>query len=159
MNERIKKLRKALDLTQQKFADRLGMKQNTIATYEMGRATPSDPTIKSICREFSVSERWLRTGEGGDDAMFIRRSRNDELSAFMNELLSEETPDFRRRLVTALSRLNPEQWDALEAIALSLVENPTPPTKLYIAARDGSRIETEVDKEITLPDESDDIPK
>lgn len=32
-------------------------------------------------------------------------------------------------------------------------------TKLYIAARDGSRIETEVDEEITLPDESDDIPK
>lgn len=63
MKDRIKKLRKALDLTQQKFADRLGMKQNTIATYEMGRAVPSDPAIKSMCREFGVNEAWLRTGQ------------------------------------------------------------------------------------------------
>lgn len=64
MHDRIKKLRKALDLTQRSFAERIGMKSNTIATYEMGRATPSDPAIKSICREFNVSETWLRTGEG-----------------------------------------------------------------------------------------------
>lgn len=62
--ERIKKLRKDVDLTQQKFADRLGMKQNTVATYEMGRTNPSDAVIKSICREFNVSEAWLRTGDG-----------------------------------------------------------------------------------------------
>lgn len=159
MKERIKKLRKALDLTQQEFADRIGISRGNIATYETREGSPGNSVINLICREFNVNETWLRTGEGGDDAMFIRLSRNDELSAFMNELLSEETPDFRRRLVTALSRLKPEQWDALEAIALSIMERPTPPTKLYIAARDGSRIETEVDEEITLPDESDDIPK
>lgn len=69
MSQRIKRVRKALDLTQQAFADRLGMKQNTIATYEMGKTIPSEPTIKSICREFGVNEAWLRTGEG---EMFIK---------------------------------------------------------------------------------------
>ena len=69
LGERIKKVRKASDLTQQKFADRLGMKQNTVATYEMGRTNPSDPAIKSICREFNVNETWLRTGEG---EMFVK---------------------------------------------------------------------------------------
>lgn len=64
MNERIKKLRKALDLTQQEFANRLGLKQNTVATYEMGRSVPSDPTINNICKEFNVNEEWLRTGNG-----------------------------------------------------------------------------------------------
>ena len=64
MNERLKKLRKALDLTQQEFADRIGVKRNTIATYEIGRNTPLDAVIASICREFNVSETWLRTGEG-----------------------------------------------------------------------------------------------
>ncbi len=68
LNERLKKLRKALDLTQQEFADRIGVKRNTIATYEIGRNTPLDAVIASICREFSVSETWLRTGEG---EMFI----------------------------------------------------------------------------------------
>lgn len=64
MNERIKKLRKALDLTQQEFANRLGLKQNTVATYEMGRSVPSDPTINNICKEFNVNEDWLRGGSG-----------------------------------------------------------------------------------------------
>lgn len=68
MKDRIRKVRKALDLTQRGFAERIGMKSNTIATYEMGRATPSDAAINNICKEFDVNENWLRTGEG---EMFI----------------------------------------------------------------------------------------
>ena len=63
LNTRIKKLRKALELTQQSFADRLGLKQNSIALIESGRKT-SDQTIRNICREFHVNEEWLRTGGG-----------------------------------------------------------------------------------------------
>ena len=64
MDKRLKKLRKELDLTQSAFADRIGMKQNTIATYEIGRSVPSDQAIRSICREFDVNEEWLRNGTG-----------------------------------------------------------------------------------------------
>lgn len=64
MKDRIRKLRKALDLTQKSFAERIGMKSNTIATYEMGRAVPSDPTVNNICKEFNVNESWLRYGVG-----------------------------------------------------------------------------------------------
>lgn len=71
MNERLKQLRKALDLTQRVFAERIGTKQNTIATYEMGRNNPSDPIIHSICREFNVNEDWLRNGSG---EMFIEKT-------------------------------------------------------------------------------------
>ena len=63
MNERIKKVRKALDLTQQEFAERIGMKRNSIALIEKGRNT-SDQTVFAICREFNVNEEWLRTGAG-----------------------------------------------------------------------------------------------
>lgn len=63
MNERIKALRKALNLTQQEFGDRIGIKRNSVALIENGRNT-SDQTIFSICREFNVSEEWLRTGKG-----------------------------------------------------------------------------------------------
>lgn len=124
MNERIKKLRKALDLTQQEFADNIGMKRNTIANYETHRNEPSNSVITLICKTFSVNETWLRTGEG---EMFVQRSRDDELAAFMNELLTEESADFRRRLVTALSRLKPEQWDALEAVVLGLMKDTAVP--------------------------------
>ncbi len=64
MKERIKKIRKALDLTQQKFADKLGVKRNTIAMYEMGKTSPSQQTINSICREFNVNKEWICNGTG-----------------------------------------------------------------------------------------------
>lgn len=64
MNERIKKLRKELGFTQQEFADKIGMKRNTIANYETDRNEPSNSVISLICREFNVNESWLRTGEG-----------------------------------------------------------------------------------------------
>lgn len=70
MEERIKALRKALGLTQQEFADRMGLKRNTVATYELGRSRPSDSAISLICRTFNVNETWLRTGEG---EMFTER--------------------------------------------------------------------------------------
>jgi transcriptional regulator with XRE-family HTH domain len=124
LNERIKKLRKALDLTQQEFADKIGMKRNTVANYETDRNEPSNSVISLICKTFNVSETWLRTGEG---EMFVERTRDDELAAFMDELLAEESADFRRWLVTALSRLKPEQWEALEAVALELMKDPAAP--------------------------------
>lgn len=64
MKDRIKKIRQELDLTQQEFAERIGIKRNTIANYETGRNDPVDSVISLICREFDVCEEWLRTGEG-----------------------------------------------------------------------------------------------
>lgn len=68
MNERIKQLRKVLGLTQQEFADRIGVKRNTVATYEGGRNAPVDSVSSLICKEFNVNEEWLRNGVG---EMFI----------------------------------------------------------------------------------------
>lgn len=64
MKERIKKIRRELDLTQQEFADRLRVKRGSIANYEIGRNVPIDSVISLICREFNVNEEWLRYGEG-----------------------------------------------------------------------------------------------
>ena len=77
MKERIKKLRRMLDLTQQEFGDRVGIKRNTVANYETGRNEPVDSVVSLICREFNVNEEWLRNGTG---EMFEPDS-NDELEA------------------------------------------------------------------------------
>lgn len=87
MNERIKKLRKALDLTQQKFADRIGIKGNAISQYESGRNEPIDAVISLICREFNVSETWLRTGDG---EMFVQK-KPQPLDELLAELLDGKT--------------------------------------------------------------------
>lgn len=64
MGGRIKRIRKLFDLTQQEFGNRIGVKRNTIATYESGRNNPVDSVVSLICREFDICEEWLRTGEG-----------------------------------------------------------------------------------------------
>lgn len=66
MNTRIKLLRKKLGLTQEEFAQKLGVKRNTVATYEMGRSKPVDAVISLICKTFYVNKDWLING--GDDS-------------------------------------------------------------------------------------------
>ena len=68
MNERIKQLRKALGFTQQEFAERIGVKRNTVAQYEIGRNEPIDSVLNLICKEYNVNPDWLRDGSG---EMFI----------------------------------------------------------------------------------------
>ena len=76
MHTRIKALRNALGLNQTDFGAAVGVKQTTVAGYENGTRTPIDAVVSAICREFNVSETWLRTGDG---PMFRPRSRNEEL--------------------------------------------------------------------------------
>lgn len=64
MKSRIHAVRAQADLTMAEFAKRIGMTTSSISLFESGKATPSDRTVLSICREFGVNERWLRTGEG-----------------------------------------------------------------------------------------------
>lgn len=64
MQNRIKTLRKKLNLTQEEFGKRLGMKKNSISQIENGINSLTEQLLVSICREFNVSEEWLRTGDG-----------------------------------------------------------------------------------------------
>ena len=106
MKDRLKQLRKELQLNQQEFADKLGINRGTLANYEVGRNEPIDAVIKLICGKFNVNEDWLRTGEG---EMFVQISRADELQRLIDASLSEESGEFKRRIATAIMRLTPEQ--------------------------------------------------
>lgn len=116
---RIRQVRKTYRLTQQAFADQLGLKQNTIATYEIEKTTPSDRTLTDICRVFHINEAWLRTGEGEMLQAPAPRTEGEELAAFLGEVVGEDS--FRSRLISALSRLSDEDWAVLERLARDLV--------------------------------------
>ncbi len=109
--ERIKKLRKDLDLTQQKFGERLGIKGNTVAQYELGRNEPIDAVLSLICKEFNVNEDWLRTGVGN---IFTEQSEDAQISSFIGNLLKDEEESFKRRLISGLAALDQNGWDVLE---------------------------------------------
>ena len=117
MNERIKKLRKALDLTQQEFADRLGVKRNTVGQWECGINNVTDATIVFLCKEFNVNEEWLRNGTG---EMFLPVDRNADIARLTKQLLDEESDSFKNRLISILSNLSVEEWQYLEKRAKDL---------------------------------------
>lgn len=119
MNERLKKLRKTLNLTQQEFADKIGIKRNSFANYETGRNTPMDAIIVSICREFNVSEDWLRNGVGD---MFLPTDRNADIAKLTKQLLNEESDSFKNRFVSMLANLTIDEWEFLERKAKELCE-------------------------------------
>ena len=96
MKDRIRAIRKYFDLTQQEFADRLGIKRGAIANYERGRNNPVDSVVSLICREFGVNEEWLRNGTGGPDNMFVPKM-NDRIRQVRRELSLTQT-EFAERI-------------------------------------------------------------
>ena len=112
MKERLKKLRKELDLTQQEFADRIGISRGNIATYETRDGSPGSSVINLICREFNVSETWLRTGEG---EMFLPSP-----NGVLDELVQKYGLSTRGKvIVEKFLDLNP---DVQEAVAVYIEE-------------------------------------
>lgn len=142
MHSRIKQIRSSQKMTQQDFADKLGVKRGTIANYELGRNEPIDAVISLICDKFHVNESWLRTGHGD---MFRPVSRNEEIESFMNTIMHSENADFRRRLVAVLAKLDASEWTLLEQMAQKLAAETKPGANLHVikkAGRDGSFEET-----------------
>lgn len=118
MNERIKMIRQKLGLSQEEFGRRLGVTRGAITNIELNKVEPKPLFVDLICREFGVSEEWIKDGNG---EMFHPKSAEEELAAFFGDVLSGE-PDFRRRLISALARLDESQWEVLEEVARKLLE-------------------------------------
>lgn len=119
MNKRISALIETLQMKKIDFAKTIKVSAPFVSELCSGAKLPSNRTVSDICREFNVNEMWLRTGEGD---MFVQRSRNEEMAAFFGDVLSGQT-DFRYRLISALSRMTTEQWEALEQVAVNLAED------------------------------------
>ena len=119
MKSRIKELRRMEGLNQADFGQRLGVAQTTIAGYESGSRALSDAMILSICREFGVSETWLRTGEG---EMYQSFTREEELGRLVAQMFADRPDSFRTALITTLLRFDPDgpEWAAVERIFRSV---------------------------------------
>lgn len=118
MHNRIKMLRKSVNLTQTEFGARIGVTGSSITNYESGARTPGDAVIMAICRVYGVDEIWLRTGEG---EMFPRRTQNEELALFLADIMADEEESIRKRFILALSHMGPAQWQAISDFCKSLM--------------------------------------
>jgi len=117
MGERVRELRKALGLSGERFGEKIGVKKSAVSKIEKGLVGLSEQNVLAICREFNVSEEWLRTGNG---EMFIKLDRETEIAKLTRDLLLEEEDSFKNRVIAVLAKLTPEQWEVLSEIAEGL---------------------------------------
>lgn len=110
MNQRIKILRKDLNLNQEEFASKLGIARSHISSIENGARTLTERTIKDICREFNVNESWLRTGKG---EMFKEMNSDEELALLMGKIIGNDN-QFVKDAMLALARLDEKDWDFIK---------------------------------------------
>lgn len=127
MNQRIKKLRKELGLTLEKFGEQLGVGKTAISKLENGERNVTEQMFKSICRiswngKF-VNENWLRTGEGD---MFLELLPEDEIGILVSELIeNKDDPFFRIILETVhtYTQLTPDNQEVLSIYCKQILDN------------------------------------
>lgn len=112
MNERVKAVRKSkeVNLTLEKFGERLGLKKNTMSAIETGRNALTEQNIKAICREFGVDYIWLTTGEGD---MFVD-SDIGLMESFDRIMAGED--DFHKKLLEFIVHRSDEDLRFIEKL-------------------------------------------
>ena len=128
LRDRCKLVRETANLNMRLFGERLGISSAAVSQIESGKTGISDQTIRSLCREFGISEVWLRTGVG---EMRREEHRAEELGRSIRELLADQSDSFRTRLLTTLLRFDPDgpEWEILERIVDEVAgkeESPEP---------------------------------
>ena len=119
IQERVKSLRKHLDLTQTEFGKKIGVSRDVISNLEYGRVAPTDLIINMICAKFGVNEDWLRTGDG---EMFPPKTPDEEYAELLGGLLADEPESFRRKLVTNICKLSDDQIEAVRQFMRTLFD-------------------------------------
>jgi Predicted transcriptional regulators len=122
--ERILKIREVSKLSQEKFAEKLGLSRNFINQVENGKKNFSDRTISDICKKIiidgkTINENWLKTGKG---IMLNKLTTNQEIQLFANNIMEQTNESFCKRFVRALSKLDEEDWKTIEKIVNELSE-------------------------------------
>lgn len=116
MNERLKKLRKALGLSQEKFGELLGITKSGVSDLESGRRSVTKQHL-ILLQNNGVNEEWLRTGVG---EMFAEKTEDEEISEMLADIQLSGSGSFKHRLAVALARLDDYGWKWLEEFVNSI---------------------------------------
>lgn len=121
LSERISAVIESLGMKKTAFAERLNVSQAFISQLCSGTKQPSDRTIAYICREFHVSEHWLRTGEG---SMFIEISPDDEIDIALEQIVQRqgEMSDITKGIIRAYWKLGDKEKDLVDKMLASVLE-------------------------------------
>lgn len=117
MNTRIKALRNTLHKSQEEFGKYLGLSKSGVSEIEAGRRNVTDQHIIMLknCSEFNINEDWLRYGKG---EMFLEKDIDEEIATFIGKIQMNDTKNFKKRFISALSKLDEDEWEVLEKLVL-----------------------------------------
>lgn len=117
--ERIKILRKNLNLSQKEFGKVLGLKAGSVSDIETGKNKLTERNIKLICSEFNVDYIWLTTGEG---EIFSNTKEDEDYLTLIDNIMMGEN-EFHKNLFKTLAKLDENELKTLENIIDKLLEN------------------------------------
>lgn len=138
VNERVKMARKALNLTQIEFGDKVGISQGHLTSIESGKRTVTDKSVIAICAAFGIDENWLRTGAG---EMFVESD-----TTILSQLSSEYGLDtFEKVLIEGFLKMCPEERNVIKSYVRNLLDALTVDESAYKEFR------ADYDKEHALP--------
>ena len=121
--ERIKEIRKYLQLTLEKFGEKLGVGKTAISKIENNDRGVTEQMIKAVCREFDVNEEWLRTGKG---EMFIELTEQEKIMKFTGLLLKDEdsvVANAIQALIVTYEQLDDTSKATLNKIIMQYIDN------------------------------------
>lgn len=120
LSERIKEIRKAENLTQSKFGEKLSVSRDVISSFESGRVEPKPIFLNYLCEVFNVNKEWLLTGEG---EMYNAISDEEEFAFLMGTLAASDNPQLKT-LINVLSQIdNEEDLDLILNLCRRLAAN------------------------------------
>lgn len=117
INERIRYLRKdILKLTQQNFSSEIDISRSNLGNIETGEVAVTERVIVSICRAFEVNEAWLKTGEGGDENIFVKATPYEKAFNRFGYIMENSSPSKKAALSMLLEVLYSVPDDKWEMI-------------------------------------------
>ena len=122
--ERVKEVRKSLNLTMEQFGNKLGVTKVAISNIEKEKRNLTEQMSRAICREFNVSEEWLKTGEG---EMYQQLSEDEEIDGIVSDLLEEGKDNAFYGIILEIAKtyneLSPASQKVLTEAAEKLADN------------------------------------
>lgn len=109
MHERIKEVRKSLNLTQTEFGKKIGLTRDAVANIEGGRSEIKNIVLIAICREFNINYEWIAYGNGD------MRSDDSDAQAIVDSVMTGDN-EFAKQILVKFARLSEERWRQIEAI-------------------------------------------
>ena len=119
VKDRVLAVRKDANMTREAFGARIGLTANSVYLMESGLRNPSSATAREICRQFSIREEWLKTGQGE-----MHRDLTPAMDAAdrVRRLLVDQPSSTAAAVISTLVSLDPAgpEWETIRRLLESI---------------------------------------